>query len=128
MNKSGYGSDIEDQMAILVGQIAAVCLVIAIYLAFKAVNLIVRVLVKYPHEKILWWLLGGALGFSTLAGAAFRWPTIAAVMGALATFCWVALLMASMVVEERRNQLFHREHVNTIHQALKEPWWQWQPA
>ena len=108
--------------------IVIVVMVIVFYYLVRAFCLIIRTLAHYPEVKSLWWLLGGWLAFGGLSGATYQWPTVAGIFGALSGLCWIVLLLECMYVEERHNRLFHREHVNTIHQVLHEPWWQWTPA
>jgi hypothetical protein len=127
MSRSGYGADIDGEIAGGVVAIAIVILVIAIYLAVKAINLIVRVLAKYPHVKVLWWLLASAVVFTALSGATVRWPTLQGLCGMVAALSWIALLIACKVVEIRYDQLFLQGNVNTIHQVLHQPWWQMTP-
>lgn len=122
--RSSFGADWEDELAGGIVEIAIVVLVILIYLAIRAINLIVRVLAKYPHVKTLWILLACALGLSVVAIALQGQGILQQGIATLAGLCWAALLCACKFVEVYYDTLFQQPRIGTVHQVLHQPWWQ----
>lgn len=125
MHNSNHSSSdyLVDSMAGGLVAIAIVLLVILIYLLVRAINLIVRVLAKYPQVRTLWVLLSLALGLSILTGLAQGQSTLQEVLATLAGVCWAALLCACRFVEVYYDTLFQPEKASTVQQVLHQPWW-----
>ncbi len=99
------------------------CLVVAIWLAIKAFELVARVMVAHPNNKPMW----GALGLflvSLLAASLTGWQYEA--LDALVPLTGTGLVATAKVVELYYDQLFQRElNRHALADAVvNQPWWQ----
>jgi len=106
-----------------------VCLIIAIFLLYKAINLVIRVFTKYPQVKALWIVLALTIGFPLLAvvlpqvlPATADTQTIEEIATGLAAISAGALLVICRVVEVYYDEVFIKEPEPLVTQMLHRPW------
>ena len=114
--------DLAGGMAGAIFMVAIVMAIIAIWLVAKAMELVIRVMVAHPDNKVMW----AALGFfvvSCLAvlvtAARYSW------VNAIALAAFGLLVLAAKAVELYYDQLLQREwsRDSLVHEVLHEPWW-----
>src|SRR2546421_8341990 len=111
-----------DSLMGLILSVMVVIIILEIYLAIKALNLIVRTFTRYPKNKALWIALVPAILFTFLALLDQKEPRLTA----LASTSILALLITCKSVEIYYTEVFLREqNVKTfMHDVLHEPWWE----
>lgn len=108
--------------------IALGLLVLAIWVTVKAINLLVRVYSRYPHNRALHVALGSCLGLWALTLFSAVVTSDAPIIGVFLTgamLSTLALLLTAWVVEVYYDERFRRERPQglPIMEILKEPWW-----
>src|SRR5260221_13092917 len=108
---------------------AIVLLALAFYLLVKAINLVVRVLMRYPRTMVLWVLLilcvgtWGVAAYAVTSAPTSELPQIAIGAAGILT---VTLLVTARTVEVAHDDLFQPERPRgtLILNVLKRPWWE----
>lgn len=120
MSRHSYRGDFAEGLGGGVVLIAIVLLVLALYLTIKAINLVVRVLGKYPDNKALWIALGCVGCFGLLAAITQGEPVALTLCG----LSVVALLIIARIVEVYYDNTFQRERGPLVAEVLRRSWWE----
>lgn len=127
--RHSYPDAYADQFAGGMLAIAAFVLVVGIWLLVQAFNLVLRVLVRYRRERVLWIALGVMiLTWTTAALAAVTVPnrSVAIACAVAAAVATAVFLLVCRVVELLHDDLFQEEPRPglMLERTLARPWWQ----
>ena len=108
---------------------AAFLLVVGIWLLVQAFNLVLRVLVRYRHERILWIMLGAttlAWIMAALAAGLRANANIVDGCAVLAAISTGVFLLVCRIVELLHDEQFQEESRPglMLEKVLARPWWQ----
>lgn len=113
---------LEDELGAAAVAVAAVAILITIWLTVKAAELVIRVMVAHPTNKAMWVALG-AFFLATLGPLLThgQYPFL----DAMPFVALLALIVTAKVVELSHDRLLQREWSPeaVVHEVLHEPWW-----
>lgn len=112
-----------DEIGAALGVLVIVGILITAWLLSKALELVVRVWMIDPHNRLLWWTTGIALGMVLLlALTAGQVPVVNALTGLAVG----ALLLVCKALDMYYDTLLQQQLTrgSVIHDVLQEPWFQ----
>ena len=113
----------EEYLAAGMGWLIAVVILTTAWLVVKAIELIARVMIAHPENRLLWGLLFSTLFFLALSSvASFQIP----VLDTLTSISFSLLLLVAKIAEVYYSQLMQPQISREVvfDQVLHQPWFQ----
>ncbi len=133
--RSGYGDARAESAVGGIVLLIILAIVLIAYLTYKAIELLIRVFMRYPHIRTLWISLWSCVGLWIATGLS-AWITsqtlpaekatiITSIFAGLAVLATAILLITARVVELMHDQMAQRPITKEtlVNDVLRNPWW-----
>jgi hypothetical protein len=122
----GVIGDVVGNIIMVIGIMILVLLIIAIWLFIKAINTIIRAIVKNPKSKALWIALAVfllSIGLLVSLSLTQNDQTYSAITESAVGLSFVSLVITARCVELSASMTFERERGGLVQEVLHRPWW-----